>query len=166
MENTCRASRYSTCIMIPTPTSRETHAFSIAELEAALNWNELCRADGYRVSICLDCPGSEELLVVHRPGSGSPAFALRRCSDSVLLIDAMGLTVPFPTVVAALRAMLPIPGPRRHAISHRERPYCIRTLPGFLLTSPRRAWSTCLSSLASLIKTLGRNAALDAPWRR
>ena len=111
---------------------RKACAFPIGDHELALRWASLARSGGYRVSVALDGDGGGELILVHLPGQQSPAFAIQALDATVVLIDCLGLTMRFPTLLDALLAMAPIPGPRRGELLHGARPPCIAGLPDIL----------------------------------
>lgn len=122
---------------------REACAFPIGDHELALRWAGLARPGGYRVSVAVDGDHGGELILVHLPGQQSPAFAIQAQDATVVLIDCLGLTMRFPTLLEALLAMAPIPGPNRGELLHGARPPCIADLPDILtrpqLCFPRRA---------------------------
>ena len=138
--------------------SRETAAFSIPELETALRLAELIRNDGYRLAVCIDYPGAEELLVVSYPGLSSPVFAIRPSGSTVTLIDAAGLTLSFPTLEASLRAMLPYGTFTSKERFSRRRPECLQGLPGFLTGTRRGLWSWCQVAVRTLCRCANRQA--------
>jgi len=122
---------------------REACAFPIGDHELALRWAGLAWPGGYRVSVAVDGDRGGELILVHLPGQQSPAFAIQAQDATVVLTDCLGLTMRFPTLMDALLAMAPIPGPSRGELLHGARPPCIAGLPDILTRPqpcfPRRA---------------------------
>ncbi len=130
---------------------REACAFPIGDHELALRWASLARPGGYRVSVAMDGDHGGELILVHLPGQQLPAFAIQALDAAVQLIDCVGLTMRFPTLLDALLVMAPIPGPRRGELLHGARPPCIAGLPDILTRSepcfPRRAADVARAAL-------------------
>ena len=133
------------------PACREACAFPIGDHELALRWASLARSGGYRVSVALDGDHGGELILVHLPGQQPPAFAIQALDATVVLIDCLGLTMRFPTLLDALLAMAPIPGRGREELLHGARPPCIAALPDILTRPqscfPRRAADVARAAL-------------------
>ena len=132
---------------------RKAHAFSIGDHELALRWvslagqASLAGQEGYRVSVALDGDHGGELILVHLPGQQAPAFAIQALDATVVLIDCLGLTMRFPTLLDALLAMAPIAGPHRGELIHGARPPCIAGLPD-MLTRPQPCFPGQAAELA------------------
>lgn len=126
---------------------RDAGPFSTGDHELALRWASLARPGGYRVSVALDGDHDGELILVHLPGQQSPAFAIQTLDATVVLIDCLGLTMCFPTLMDALLAMAPIPGPSRGELLHGARPPCIAGLPD-ILTAPQSCFQRRAADVA------------------
>lgn len=137
----------------PALTKLET-TFTVAELEVALRWAELVGRDGHRVTIRLDCPGVEEMLLVRRSGLQAPAFVIRPLGSAVMMEDAIGLRMPFLTLTDALLALSPVLGRNRRSLINGPRAACILELPGFLV-APQAQFG---SRLCGAVQVCGRQA--------
>lgn len=110
----------------------EACAFSIRDHELALRWASLATPTGYRVFVSADGTHGGELILVHLPGRQSPVFAIQALHSTVVLIDCLGMTMRFPTLLDALLAMAPVPKSGRGELLRGARPPCIAGLPNFL----------------------------------
>lgn len=83
-------------------------AFSIRDALIASRWAEQIRPRGYRVVITPRYEDAEEIIEVYIPNAKTPAFRVRQTEHSVVITDAVGLSLSFSTLADALLAMVPV----------------------------------------------------------
>jgi len=76
-----------------------TGVFSIEEHETALRWVSMMRPGQRRVLVRSHFREAEEPLLVLWPDQADPVFAIQYLDTLVLLIDKLGKTMPFLTLV-------------------------------------------------------------------
>ncbi len=129
----------------------EACAFAIRDHELALRWASLAAPIGYRVLVSADGTHGGELILVHLPGRQSPVFALQALHSTVVLIDCLGMTMRFPTLLDALLAMAPVPKSNRGELLRGARPPCIAGLPNFLTqVQPSLPWRVATAARTGL----------------
>lgn len=124
---------------------QKASAFPIKDHELACWWAGLATPAGYRVAVSMSGRHGGELILVHLPGQQSPAFAIQPLSSAVTLIDCLGMTMRFPTLLDALLTLAPVPKPSRSELIRGARPRCINSLPDF---PKKRNLASCRAATA------------------
>lgn len=131
-------------------------AFPIEDALLASRWAEQISPRGYRVVVTPRYKDAEEIIEVYIPGAKTPTFRVHRTPHSVLITDCIGLTLPFPALVDALLAMVPLSkSGRRQMLKGADPPWlprfpaCPTTKPGGVWLRPGRFMARITAALMS-----------------
>ena len=93
----------------------ETRAFPIPDHALARRWSALVAAAGVTIRLSIEQAGAEEVLIVSR--GSERLFYLLRVGPGVVLIDRIGMWLPYPSLLDALLAIVPLRAADRRVLA-------------------------------------------------